>query len=309
MPPPPSRQDESSAPVSPSGPFNDLSLAVATDEPLAGHTWLGIGGAARYFCEPVDVDALIHVVRRCRERGIRLRVLGGGSNVLVDSAGFDGMVVRLTGPGFCEIRVDRPCLVAGAGAKLVHVVTAAVQAGLAGLETLVGVPGTIGGALVGNAGGHAGDIGQRVREVTVLDSEGRVQVRTRSELAFQSRWSNLDDVIILACRLELEEEPAETLTKRMQKQWIVERADQPSGTRSVAMMFKDPTGSTAESLITQAAAKDLFAGEARVAPSHANFVIAKPGCTSGEVKALLEMVRTQVRDRLGVDLTPQIEVW
>lgn len=310
MPPSPASPDETPATRSPhERPFDDLSLAVATDEPLAGHTWLGIGGAARYFCEPVDIDALIKVVHRCRERGVPLRVIGGGSNVLVDSSGFDGMVVRLTGPGFCEIRVDRPCVVAGAGAKLVHVVTAAVQAGLAGLETLVGVPGTIGGALVGNAGGHAGDIGQRVREVTVLDGEGRVQVRTKAELAFQSRWSNLDDVIILSCRLELEEEPAETLTKRMQKQWIVERADQPSGTRAVAMMFKDPAGSTAESLITQAAAKDLFAGEARVAASHANFVIAKPGCTSGDVKALLELVRTQVRDRLGVELTPQIEVW
>lgn len=289
--------------------FDDLGVAVATDEPLASHTWLGVGGAARYFCEPVDVDALTKVVRRCHERDVPIRVIGGGSNVLIASSGFDGMVVRLTGPQFCEIRADRPSIVAGGGAKLVHVVTAAVQAGLAGLETLVGIPGTIGGALVGNASGRGGDIGQRVREVTVLTREGEIEVRSGSDLAFQSRWSNLDDAIILSCRLELEEEPVDTLTKRMQKQWILERAEQPSGTRTVAMMFQDPPGSTAASLISQSGAKERVVGNAAVSVSHANFVVTKPDCSSDDVRSLLEQVRAQVSERLSVNLTPQIEVW
>ena len=289
--------------------FDDLGVAVATEEPLASHTWLGVGGAARFFCEPVDVDALTKVVRRCHEQQVPLRVIGGGSNVLVASAGFDGMVVRLTGPAFCEIRIDGPSIVAGGGAKLVHVVTAAVQAGLAGLETLVGIPGTIGGALVGNASGRGGDIGQRVREVTVLNRAGELEVRSGSDLAFQSRWSNLDDAIILSCRLDLEEEAAETLTKRMQKQWILERAEQPAGIRTVAMMFQDPPGSTAASLISQAGGKDRSVGNAAVVASHANFVASKPNCSSEDVRELLEQVRGQVRERLNVDLTPQIEVW
>lgn len=293
----------------PQGCFDDLGVAVSTDEPLASHTWLGIGGPAKFFCEPVDVGALSKVVGRCHELGVPLRVIGGGSNVLVASAGFDGMVVRLTGPEFCEIRVERPAIIAGAGAKLVHVVTAAVQAGLAGLETLVGIPGTVGGGLVGNAGGRAGDISQRVREVRVLNYQGNLEVRSGSDLSFESRWSNLDDTIILSCRLELEEEPAETLTKRMQKQWIMERADQPSGVRTVAMMFKDPPGSTADSLISQAGGKECSVGGAAVASSHANFVVTKPQCSSDDVRSLLEKVRGRVRDRLGVDLKPQIEVW
>jgi len=299
-------------PSSSEGPFDDLGLAVSCDEPLAGHTWLGIGGAARYFCEPVDADGLSRVVRRCGEREIPIRVIGGGSNILVASDGFAGMVVRLTAPAFCGIEIERPCIVAGAGAKLVHVVTAAVQAGLAGLETLVGIPGTVGGALVGNAGGHAGDIAQRVRQVTVMDAEGSVSVREASAIAFQSRWSSLDsldDVIILGCRLELDGEPAETLTKRMQKQWIVERAEQPTGTRKVAMMFKDPVGCTAESLLTQAGVKDLAVGEASVAASNANYVVAGRDCSSDDVRNLVEQARGRVRDMLGVELTPQIEVW
>jgi UDP-N-acetylmuramate dehydrogenase len=290
-------------------PFDDLSTAVSQAEPLAPHTWLGIGGTAAWFCEPVDIEALAAIVRRCHERAIPLRVIGGGSNVLVPQMGFTGMVVRLSAPAFCEIEVEPPCVRAGAGAKLVHVVSAAVQAGLAGLEMLVDIPGTVGGALVGNAGGHGGDIGQRVRDVTVMRPDGSVEVRDRGRLAFESRWSNLDDCIVVGCRLELDEEDPGPLTKRMQKQWIVGRASQPSGTRSVAMMFKDPLGTTAESLIEQAGGRDLSSGEAAVHPPQANYVVAGRRCTSDDVRSLVEQVRERVRQRLGVELTPQIRIW
>jgi UDP-N-acetylmuramate dehydrogenase len=238
-----------------------------------------------------------------------VRVIGGGSNVLVPTAGLPGMVVRLSAAAFCGIEVHKPAIVAGAGAKLVHVVSAAVQAGLAGLETLVDVPGTVGGALVGNAGGHGGDIGACVRSVTVMLPDGTVEAREGARLAFESRWSNLDDCVVIGCRLELDEEAPEPLTKRMQKQWIVGRAQQPSGTRAVAMMFKDPLGATAESLIVQAGGRDLRSGDAAVYAAHANYVVAGPRCTSDDVRSLVEAVRTRVRERLGVELTPQVEVW
>lgn len=290
-------------------PFDDLGVAVSCGEPLAHHTWLGIGGAAGYFCEPVDMEALARVVRRCAERQVPLRVIGGGSNVLVPAAGYPGMVVRLSAPAFCGIAVERPTITAGAGAKLVHVVSAAVQAGLAGIEMLVDVPGTLGGALVGNAGGHGGDIGSCVQSVTVMLPDGSVEVRDRGRLAFESRWSNLDDCIVVGCRLELDLEPPESLTKRMQKQWIVGRSQQPGGTRTVAMMFKDPLGATAESLVVQAGARDMRSGDAAVYAPHANYVVAGPRSTSDDVRSLVEAVRRRVRDQLGVDLTPQIEVW
>jgi UDP-N-acetylmuramate dehydrogenase len=290
-------------------PFDDLGLAVSCHEPLSSHTWLGIGGPAAWFCEPVDEEALGRVVARCHERGVPLRVIGGGSNILVPTNGFQGMVVRLSAPAFCGIEVRRPSLRAGAGAKLVHVVSAAVQAGLSGVETLVGVPGTVGGALVGNAGGHGGDIGERVREVRVMLPDGTTDVRSGSGLAFESRWSNLDDCIIVGCVLDLDEDDADRLTKRMQKEWIVERSVQPSGTRTVAMMFKDPHGTTAESLVVQAGARDLRVGEASVYGPHANYLVASPRCSSDDVRALIELVRAKVRERLGVELAPQIEVW
>jgi UDP-N-acetylmuramate dehydrogenase len=290
-------------------PFDDLAVAVSRAEPLAPHTWLGLGGAATWFCEPVDIEALTGVVRRCHERSIPVRVIGGGSNVLVPASGFDGMVVRLSAPAFSEIAVESPFLRAGAGAKLVHVVSAAVQAGLAGLEMLVDIPGTVGGAIVGNAGGHGGDIGQRVRDVTVMLPDGTVEQRDRSRLAFESRWSNLDDCIAVACRFELDHEETGVLTKRMQKQWILGRGSQPGGTRSVAMMFKDPLGMTAESLIGQAGGRDLSSGGATVYGPHANYVVASPRTSSDDVRALVELVRERVRQRLGVELVPLIRVW
>ncbi len=290
-------------------PFDDLGVAVACREPLSHHTWLGVGGDARYFCEPVDLEALARVARRCHERGIPLHVIGGGSNILVPGAGFAGMVVRLSAPAFCGIDVQKPVVTAGAGAKLVHVVSAAVQAGLSGIEMLVDVPGTVGGALVGNAGGHGGDIGERVRDVTVMLPDGTIEVRGSERLAFEARWSNLDDCIVVGCRLELDEEHPESLTKRMQKQWIIGRSRQPSGTRAVAMMFKDPLGTSADSLVVQAGARDLRVGDAAVYAAHANYVVAGPNCGSDDVRTLIETVRARVRDRLGVELTPQIEVW
>lgn len=290
-------------------PFDDLGMAIGEAEPLSQHTWLGIGGPARWFCEPVDVAALGRVVKRCHERSIPLRVLGGGSNVLVPKAGFAGMVVRLSAPAFCAIDVQGTTLLAGAGAKLVHAVAAAVQAGLSGLETLVGIPGTVGGALVGNAGGRGGDIGDTVRSVTVMNREGSVVERGGADLTFGSRWSNLDDVIVIGCRLELEKEDADLLTKRMQKRWIVDRTEQPAGVRTVAMIFKDPHGATAEALITQAGARDIRVGEASIHGPRSNYVVAQPGCTSDDVRLLVEQVRARVRERLGVELTPQIELW
>ncbi|MBM3955351.1 MAG: UDP-N-acetylmuramate dehydrogenase [Planctomycetota bacterium] len=293
-------------------PFDDLGIAVGAGEPLAVHTWLGVGGAARYFCEPVDREALARLVRRATELGLPVRVIGGGSNVLVPDAGFPGLVVRLSAPGFCAIAIDdggSGRIEAGAGAKLVHLVTAAVQAGLAGLETLVAVPGTVGGALVGNAGARGGDIGDRVRAVTVMQADGSVEEREGARLAFGSRWSNLDDGIVLGCRLELDVEDPDQLTKRMQKQWIVERAGQPSGTRSVALLFKDPLGASAESIIAQAGCRGMRVGGASIHGTHANYVTVQAGASSDDVRALVEMVRTQVRQRLGVELAPQIESW
>lgn len=288
---------------------DDFDPIVRLDEPLAPHTWLHVGGPAEYFAEPRGADELAALVRRCRNDGLGVRILGGGSNVLVREEGVPGVVIRLADPGFADIERRDRRLIAGGGAKLGHLISTAVREGLAGLETLVGIPGTIGGALHGNAGSRGGDIGQWAGRATVMTAGGEIIERSREELLFAYRKSSLDELVILSAEFELEEEDPEELTKRMQKQWIVKKASQPLSHQNSGCIFKSPSGLSAGVLIEQAGLKGTRVGGAEVSDRHANFIVAEPGATSHDVLRLIELVRSRVADRQGVELELEIEVW
>ncbi len=278
-------------------------------EPLAPYTWFRLGGPAEFLAEPNTGEELASLVRRCREEGLPVRLLGGGSNILVREEGVRGVVVRLTSPEFCETAVGPGFINAGGGTKLGHVIATAVRAGLGGLEALVGIPGTIGGALHSNAGSRGGDIGQWTRRATVLTHGGEIQQREREDLVFAYRQSNLDDLVILSAQFQLEEDDPEELTKRMQKQWIVKKANQPLGHQPTGCIFKNPRGMSAGMLIDQAGLKGIRVGQAEVSDRHANFIVANAGATATDVQKLIELVRTRVAERLGVDLQAEIEIW
>jgi len=291
------------------GPFAGFEKIVRQGEPLAMHTWLQLGGAAEYFAEPTRPDELVGLLQRCCEEEIPLRMLGAGSNILVRDEGVPGLVVQLASPAFAEIRVEDESITAGAGARLGRVVTTAVHAGLAGLEVLVAIPGTLGGALHGNVGTHGGDIGQWTSEVTVVTRAGEVLVRGRDELDFGYRQSGLDEPVILAARLDLEAEDPRELARRLQKQWIVRKASQPMGHQCAGCVFRNPRGASAGDLVEQAGLKGTRIGGAVVSDRHANFIVAEPEATSSDVLRLIELIRGQVRDRLGVHLELELEIW
>ena len=282
---------------------------VRLDEPLAMHTWFQLGGPAEYFAEPGDPDELIALVKRCREEEIPMRTLGRGSNILVRDEGVPGVVLRLAAESFSKISVDGRSIIAGGGAALGHTVTTAVHRGLAGLESLVGVPGTLGGALHGNAGTHGGDIGQWVDRATVVTDAGEICRRTRDELVFGYRESSLDELVILEAAFELEEDDPKELARRMQKHWIVKKAAQPMGHQCAGCVFKNPRGTTAGELIEEAGLKGTRIGGAVVSDRHAGFIIAEPECTSQDVLRLIDLVHGQVHERLGVELERELEVW
>jgi UDP-N-acetylmuramate dehydrogenase len=282
---------------------------VRQAEPLAPHTWLQLGGPAEFFAEPRTVDELQGLVRRCLEEALPVRLLGGGSNVLVRDEGVPGMVIRLAEAAFADIQVAAGRVTAGGAAKLGHVISSAVREGLAGLEALVGIPGTIGGALHGNAGSRGGDIGQWTRRATVMTRSGEIIERQRDELVFAYRESSLDELAILSAEFELEAEDPEELTKRMQQQWIVKKASQPLGHQSAGCIFKNPRGMSAGMLIDQAGLKGTRIGGAEVNDRHANFIVAEPGATSQDVLRLIELVRSRVADRIGIALELEIQVW
>jgi UDP-N-acetylmuramate dehydrogenase len=289
--------------------FSGFEHIVRDNEPLAAYTWFRLGGPAQYFAEPTSIDELTALVRRCRDAEVPVRLLGGGSNVLVRDEGTPGLVLHLSAPAFCDISVRGQTVKAGGGAKLGHVVSMSVREGLTGLEQLVGIPGTVGGALHGNAGNHGGDIGQWTDSATVLTRSGELLTRRREDLHFAHRQSSLDELVILNAKFELEAEDPREVTKRMQKLWIVKKANQPMGNQPTGCIFKDPGGVSAASLIEQAGLKGTRIGEAEVSDQHANFIVITGRGASQDVLRLIDLMRSRVSERLGVDLELEIEIW
>ena len=290
--------------------FHDgLEHVVREGEPLAPYTWLRLGGEARYFAEPTNRDELAELVRRSREEGLPVKLLGAGSNVLVRDEGVPGLVLHLSAPPFTDIAIRDRFVTASGGTKLAHLISAAVREGLAGLEQLVGIPGTVGGALRGNASCHGRDIGQSTVAATVLSHTGEIIARSRDELVFAYRESSLDELVILDAQFELEPTDARELTKRMQKQWIVNKAAQPLHNQPTAMIFKDAGGISAASLIEQAGMKAARVGAVGLSDRNANFLVAEPGASSREVLELIDLVRNRVSQRLGVELEIALDIW
>ena len=158
--------------------WNGFEKIVRQGEPLAMHTWFQLGGPAEYFAEPENPDQLIALLKRSHEEGVEARVLGQGSNILIRDEGVPGLILRLTSLEFGRIEIDGQRVTVGGGANLGRLVTTAVHRGLAGMEMLVGIPGTVGGALHGNTGSHGGDIGQWTASATVITADGETIERS-----------------------------------------------------------------------------------------------------------------------------------
>lgn len=279
------------------------------NEPLAPYTHLRIGGPAEFFVQPRSVDELAAVLGHCERDKIPFRVLGGGVNLLVRDEPLPGAVLRLSAPAFTNITVDGNRVRAGCGAGLPSLISASARHGLAGLESLVGIPATVGGALRHNAGGRSGEIGQLVRRVEVLDEHGVVDVRQRDELHFGENQSNLDDAVLLAAEFELELDSTDSIVKRMRKAWIQRKSAMPYSFQAAARLFQSPKGMNAATLIEQAGLGHQKVGGAEVSERNANFVIAHPGATARDVLRLMDLLRSKVREGTGIDLQPELVVW
>jgi UDP-N-acetylmuramate dehydrogenase len=290
--------------------FDDFRAIVQVDEPLAPHLWFRLGGPARYLARPRSLDDLLGLLRRCRDEQLPFKLLSGGSNVLARDEGVAAMVIHLESPAFSDVAIDGSDVEAGAAVPLTALISHSARAGLAGLEVLTGIPGTVGGALRGNAGDRHGSIGQYVRRATVIDTAGEVQVRDRDDLSFADRESNLDEPVILSASFELEREDPEAVVRRMRKIWIIKKEHQPYGHQSSGCIFKNPTPDvSAGSLIEQAGLKGTRHGGAEVSDRHANFIVAHPGATAADILHLIDQIRQRVWQQFGYELELQIQVW
>jgi UDP-N-acetylmuramate dehydrogenase len=286
-----------------------FSEITQVDQPLAPLTWMKVGGVAQYVVQPRSFDELQEVVSFCCENEVSVRVLGGGSNILVRDEGVSGVVLRLTEPAFSAVSVEGTTVTAGSAALLSHAISESVKAGLAGLETLVGIPGTVGGALRGNAGGRSGDIGQFVSSVTVLTVTGQKFVRAEDELSFEYRKSSINELVILEGSFHLHEDSEDEITRRMRKLWITKKATQPLASQSAGCIFRNPRGLSAGALIEQSGLKGTRVGGAEISDRHANFIITHPEASSGDVLRLIDLTRSKVAEQFGVELELEIQVW
>lgn len=287
----------------------DFAEIVRPREPLAPYTVLKLGGPAEVLVQPRTLDELTAVVRRCGEKNLPLRVLGNGCSILVRDEGVRAVVLRLQQPPFQEITVQGTRVRAGAGAALSALISHAARHGLGGLETLVGTPGTVGGALRRNAGDRTGEIGQFVRQVEVVDAKGQIKTRGHEEVRFGYGSSDLDDPVVLAGGFELEPDSAAALVKRMRKAWIQRKASQPFSFEAAGRVFKNPRGLSAATLIEQAGLAGTRVGGAEVSDRHADCIVVDPGSSARDVLRLIDMVRSRVREQCHVELELDVSIW
>ncbi len=278
-------------------------------EPLAPYTHLRIGGPAECLVQPRTLDELKAVLRHCKAHAVPLRMLGGGFNLLVKDDPVPGAVVRLAGPEFSKIETQGNTIRAGGGAALFDLIAHAVQGGLGGLETLVGIRGTVGGSVRCNVGDRSGEIGACVRRVAVLHDDATEQVRGRDELTFGDHRSDLDEPVILWVEFELAPEKPATLLKRMRRAWILRKAAEPLSFQAGVRLFRDPAGQSAGALVERAGLSKFRVGSAEISDRNGNYAIAHPGTTARDLLKLIDHVRDKVRDSAGVVLERELNVW
>ncbi|MDH7598181.1 MAG: UDP-N-acetylmuramate dehydrogenase [Sedimentisphaerales bacterium] len=289
--------------------FKGLEQIVRCNYPLAGLTWYGIGGPADYLVQPQDVGQLQEVVKRCQDAGVRIYVLGAGSNLLIPDEGVRGVVIKLDGPGFTQMRFDGEQVYAGAGVGLGALVLECVKRGLSGLEGLTGIPGSVGGAVKMNAGGRFGNIGTVIESVTLMDINGQVFQKAKPELSFDYRSSNIASKFILGATMRLASAEPDQVLRSVQEVWIYKKNHQPLDARSCGCAFKNPPGQSAGALIERAGLKGFKVGKAMVSDKHANFIVVEPGCSSKDVLRLMEIIVDRVKGDFGIELQREIEVW
>jgi UDP-N-acetylmuramate dehydrogenase len=283
---------------------------IETEVPLAPYTTWRIGGPAEVLATPVDADDLASALAWARARGIPWRVLGNGSNLLVRDDGVRGLVVRVR-KVLDALRADGTVLHAGAGALFPAVANRAADLGLAGIEFGAGIPGTIGGAVVMNAGWHEHEIGNVIDTVDVVEPESAPARLTRDACAFRYRGSRFRDrpCVVVGATLRLVRDDPGAIRARLEAYATSRKRNQPTEQPSCGSVFLKPAGDFAGRLIEAAGLKGLRVGDVEVSSKHANFFVNVGHARAADVLALVERVEREVVDRFGVQLEREFELW
>jgi UDP-N-acetylmuramate dehydrogenase len=279
---------------------------IALNEPLGPYTWMKVGGPADCYIEPVDRKDLVDLVAVLTAQRVPYLLLGRGSNMLVSDDGYRGVVINLES-GLTALRRENGDIIAEAGVRLTKFVDFCVQHGLAGVEMLAGIPGSVGGAIVMNAGAHGGEVADHCVAVEVLEG-GAPSWIPKASCGFRYRHSDFEGRVVLGGRWRLPSGEVEALVRRRKELIQKRNATQPLELPNLGSMFKNPPGTYAAKLIEEAGLKGKKMGGIQVSEKHANFMVNLGGGTAADVVRLIDLVKRTVYQHSGIPLELEVKL-
>ena len=287
---------------------NDSSSLCLVDEPLKKHTTYGIGGPADLMVFPNNKEDLIRVIEIINENNMQLTILGSGSNILVSDNGIRGVVISLK-KSLKEVNVNENILYAECGAMLGKIVRLAVRNNLIGLENLNGVPGTLGGALIMNAGAWGGEISENLVNVELINSKNELKKVPKKDINFSYRKSSFDkNDILLSAEFNLKKAEKNLIKENFSKAQSGRTSSQPLDKRSAGSLFKNPRNNSAGKLLDNAGLKGFSIGGAKISEKHANFFINDGNASSSEMLQLIKKAHKEVKKQFDIDLSLEVKL-
>lgn len=277
------------------------------NEPLSKHSTLCIGGNADYFVEIETEDQLISLLQFINKNKIKFFVLGGGSNILFTDEGFNGIVIKLSG-NFCKYEISKNTVFCGAATSLAFLAKQTAENGLSGLEHFAGIPGTVGGAVFGNAGVKVCSISSVIDKIEVIDYSGKKRTLTKDNIKFEYRKSDLADNIITKVFFILKNADKNDILKAISSELERRRNSQPVGTKNAGCVFKNPKDNSAGYLIDSLNLKNYCIGEIQISDVHANFFINKNNGCAKDMISLIDFVKNEVYKKYNIKLETEIKI-
>jgi UDP-N-acetylmuramate dehydrogenase len=285
----------------------NLKNGVKTDEPMSLHTTWQVGGTADYFLCPVDSRELTEIVKLSKKYNQPIQVVGNGSNLLVLDGGIRGLVVYI-GDAFCYINRTGKGLLAGAGTPMTMLAKTAAQYSLSGIEFAVGIPGSLGGAVIMNAGAFGGYIGDSVNSVSLVSMKGQIVKLSHEQISFGYRTSSLVGMgIVFEISFNLNHGDPTESNKQMEY-FLAERRRRHPSLPSCGSVFRNLPGQPAGQIIEQAGAKGLRIGGAEVSTQHANFIVNTGSATASDILQLIKAVQNMVKEKFACELHPEVKI-
>ncbi len=289
----------------------DAGDIIFFGEPLAPRSAIAVGGRGAVWVEPRNEETLVGLIRLLAERGVRRMVVGAGSNILFPDAELETVLIKLNSPYFMEEDLGDTMVTARAGVSLPSLISTTCSNGLAGLEGLVGIPATVGGAVFMNAS-YRTKISDMLVRVRVVDPDGEARWVGKREIDFAWHWSSLSDEkdVITEAVFEFEEEDPRELESRLKNYFVEKMERQPLEGKSLGCIFRNPEGAgkAAGQLIDSAGMKGLTHGGAKVSEKHANFIMNSGGAKASDVMSLMYDIRKKVKEKFSVDLESEIRI-